>query len=452
MKIQFCGASREVTGSCYVLEIADKKVLVDCGMFQGEDFNENKNAEPFPFNPKEIHAVLITHAHLDHVGRLPKLVKEGFGGKIYGTRGTSDLARLVLDDAWSVMNYDNQKFGKPLLYSEQDIAETAALFHGCDYHETIQIGEGVRAIFKDAGHIFGASFIEISGEGKHIAFSGDVGNVDVPILKDTENLDALDALVVESTYGDRVHEDKETREEIIARLLTEAAARGGTIMVPAFSIERTQEFLYELHKLQEHNHELPEMPIFLDSPLAIDATEVFKKYRDYYDEEAAHEIMIGDDFLHFPQLQITKTREDSKKINSVPGPKMVIAGAGMMNGGRILHHAERYLSDPASTLIIVGYQAEGTLGRKLYEGASHVKIHGEEVPVRCTIKAIGGLSAHADQKKLLSWVGSAGANNIPKKVFCTHGEPHAATELAHRIRDTYQVETFVPEFGEVVEI
>jgi metallo-beta-lactamase family protein len=452
MKIQFCGASREVTGSCYVLEIADKKVLVDCGMFQGEDFNENKNAEPFPFNPKEIHAVLITHAHLDHVGRLPKLVKEGFGGKIYGTRGTSDLARLVLDDAWSVMNYDNQKFGKPLLYSEQDIAETAALFHGCDYHETIQIGEGVRAIFKDAGHIFGASFIEISGEGKHIAFSGDVGNVDVPILKDTENLDALDALVVESTYGDRVHEDKETREEIIARLLTEAAARGGTIMVPAFSIERTQEFLYELHKLQEHNHELPEMPIFLDSPLVIDATEVFKKYRDYYDEEAAHEIMIGDDFLHFPQLQITKTREDSKKINSVPGPKMVIAGAGMMNGGRILHHAERYLSDPASTLIIVGYQAEGTLGRKLYEGASHVKIHGEEVPVRCTIKAIGGLSAHADQKKLLSWVGSAGANNIPKKVFCTHGEPHAATELAHRIRDTYQVETFVPEFGEVVEI
>ncbi len=451
MKLTFCGASHEVTGSCYLLEINGKKIVVDCGMFQGSDFSEGKNYEDFPFDPKEIHAVLITHAHLDHVGRLPKLVKDGFGGKIYGTAGTLELGELVLHDAWSVMAYEEQKFQKPVLYSEQDIANTAALFHPIKYHETIDLGGEITAEFRDAGHIFGASFIIVRGEGKTIGFSGDVGNVHVPILKDTESLPELDVLLVESTYGDRIHEDAETRTEIIARLIEEAAKRGGTIMIPAFSIERTQEFLYELHKLQEHEHRLPEMPIFLDSPLAIKATEVFKRHHEYYDAEAAKEIVQGDDFLNFPQLKVTLTRDDSKTINSVPGPKMVIAGAGMMNGGRILHHAMRYLSDPNSTLIIVGYQAHGTLGRKLYEGATSVKIHGEEIPVRCTIKAIGGLSAHADQKKLLAWVGS-GPNGAPKKVFCIHGEEHAATELAHRLRDQYNIETFVPEYGESVEL
>lgn len=452
MKLTFCGASHEVTGSCYLLETNGKKIVVDCGMFQGSDFSEGKNYEAFPFDPKEVDVVLVTHAHLDHVGRLPKLVKEGFAGKIYGTQGTLELAELVLHDAWGVMADEERKYGKPVLYSEQDIASTVALFHGVKYHEIVElVGTDIKIIFRDVGHIFGSSFITVESEGKHIGFSGDVGNAHVPILKDTENLPELDVLLVESTYGDRVHEDEETRTEIIARLIEEAASKGGTIMIPAFSIERTQEFLYELHKLQEHEHRLPEMPIFLDSPLAIEATEVFKRHHEYYDAEAAKEIMLGDDFLNFPQLKVTRTRDDSKTINSVRGPKMVIAGAGMMNGGRILHHAMRYLSDPNSTLIIVGYQAHGTLGRRLYEGASMVKIHGEDIPVRCTIKAIGGLSAHADQKKLLEWVGS-GPHGAPKKIYCIHGEEHAATELAHRIRDQYKVETLVPEYGETVEL
>lgn len=450
MHLTFCGAAHEVTGSCHLLETGSKKILVDCGLFQGGDFNEVKNFEAFPFNPREISAVLITHAHLDHVGRLPKLVKEGFAGRIYGTKGTLELARLVLDDAYQVMAYEERKFHKKLLYEETDVAAAAALFHGVNYHEVVAVADGVTAIFKDAGHIFGAAFIEVAAEGKRIGFSGDIGNVDVPILKDTEALDPLNALLVESTYGDRIHESADTRAATIERLITEGVARGGTIMVPAFSIERTQEFLYELHKLFEHGNRLPDFPIFLDSPLAIDATKVFKKYREYYDGDAAHEVMLGDDFMNFPQLRITYTREESKMINNMRGPKMVIAGAGMMNGGRIVHHAIRYLPDPNSTLLIVGYQAQGTLGRRLYEGATQVRIMGEDIAVRCTVKAIGALSAHADQKKLLAWVGSEG--HAARKIFCIHGESHAATELAHRIRDEYHVEVEVPELGERVEV
>ena len=449
MRLVFCGASREVTGSCYLLEAAGKKILMDCGLFQGSRFAEEKNFDPFPFAPGEIDALLVTHAHLDHVGRIPKLIKEGFRGSVYLTKGTRELARLVLEDAYQVMEYEHRKFSAPLLYDEADVVAATERFVGVDYHEALEIG-AVEAVFKDAGHIFGASFIEVAAEGKRIGFSGDIGNVDVPILKDTERLGELDVLLCESTYGDRVHEGKETRRQIILDLLDEGYRRGGTIMVPAFSIERTQEFLYELHKLHEHESALPKFPIFLDSPLAIDATDVFKRFPEYYDREAAREISSGDDFLDFPQLRATYTREESKTINEAPNPKMVIAGAGMMNGGRILHHAIRYLPDPKSMLIIVGYQAEGTLGRRLYEGANFVQIFGERIPVRCAVKAIGALSAHGDQKKLLDWVGSG--ETVPKKVYCVHGEPHAATELAHRLRDRYALEAVIPEYGDTVEV
>lgn len=450
MKIKFCGADHEVTGSCHLLQTVDKNILVDCGMFQGGNFNEGKNYDNFLFNPSEIDVLLVTHAHLDHIGRIPKLVKEGFKGKIFMTEATVELAILIWEDAYGIMVENNEKYQTPILFDSIDIANSISLCQAIKYNQKIEVLPEIFAVWKDAGHVFGAGFIEVEAEGKRIGFSGDIGNENVPILKDTEKLGAVDVLLCESTYGDRIHEDVDTRQSLLLELLKEGIAKGGTVMIPAFSLERTQEILYELNQLIEYKQALPRVPIFLDSPLAIDMTMVYKRYPEYYDEEAARLHLVGDDFLDFPGLQVTYTREQSKTLNHVPGAKIIIAGAGMMNGGRIVHHALHHLSDPTSTLLIVGYQAEGTLGRKLYEGAKNVNIFDEHIQVNCAVKAIGALSAHGDQNKLLKWVGEA--EKIPGKIFCVHGEPHAATELAHRLRDKYKTETFVPEEGDEVEI
>lgn len=448
MKITFHGAAHEVTGSCHLIETAKTKILLDCGMFQGSDFNEGKNQDAFPFDVKSLQGVVVSHAHLDHTGRIPKLVKDGYEGKIYMTKATVELSRLIWDDAYQIMEYNNKKFQQPLLFSPPDIAEASIQCEGLDYGEAFTVGD-LTIKFHDAGHIFGSAFIEITGEGKTVVFSGDIGNVDAPIIQDTEKLPAIDALLCESTYGDRIHESRAERDQILLSLIQEGVARGGTIMIPAFSLERTQELLYKLHEMSEHDHTLPNVPIYLDSPLAIHAMDVYKKYKEYYDTEANQHIG-SDDFLDFPQLHVTLTREESKTINNVRGPKIIIAGSGMMNGGRIVHHAFRYVSDPASTLIIVGYQAQGTLGRRLYEGAEHVEIFGEDIPVHCKIKAIGAMSAHADQNKLLSWIQEA--TKRPAKVYCIHGEPAAATALAHKIRDQFGIQAFVPQPHETVEV
>lgn len=446
MQLSFYGAAHEVTGSCYLLETKDKKILVDCGMFQGSDFNAAKNHDDFLFDPKTLDAVFVTHAHLDHIGRIPKLVRDGYNGPIYMTKGTVELALLIWDDAHKIMEYNHKKFQSPILYSEDDVNKAHQLCKGINYYEKIDIG-GIVGLWKDAGHIFGSAFIEVVAEGKTIVFSGDIGNSNVPILRETDQIGEADILLCESTYGDRDHESHKESVDLVMRLIKEGYNRGGVIMIPSFSLERTQEFLYDLNQRED---DLPNLPIFLDSPLAINALPVYRKYSEYYDREAKIIDDAGDDFFMFDKLQITSTPDLSKQINKVPTPKMIIAGAGMMNGGRILHHAFRYLSDPNSTLIIIGYQAEGTLGRKLYEGAEKVKIFNKEVQVKCQIKAIGGLSAHGDQSKLLSWV--HGAKKLPEKVYCVHGEPSSATALAHEIRDRFGIKTFVPEFGETVEI
>ena len=450
MKLQFCGANRMVTGSCHLLETSGKKILVDCGMFQGSNFSVGRNYDAFPFDPQDIHAVLVTHAHIDHIGRIPKLIKEGFSGEIYMTKATCDLAKVMWEDTFNIMKYDNKKHGVPILFDLDDVQEAASRCSGVDYEETVSIAQGITAVFKDMGHIFGSSFIEVTSEGKTIAFSGDVGNDDAPIIKDTTQLGEIDYLVCESTYGNRVHEDKRTRRDILLGLIKEAASKGGTIMIPAFSLERTQELLYELNILVEKEKSLEPLKMFVDSPLAIKTIEIMKKYPEYYDHDAECLKKAGDDFLQFPGLELTPNKEDSIRINDIKGPKVVIAGAGMMNGGRILHHALRYLPDPNSTLIIVGYQADGTLGRRLYEGHKKVKIYGNDVEVNCTIKAIGALSGHGDQEKIIRWI--SGAKKTPFEVYFVHGEPDSATTLAHKVRDELGIQTFVPEYEEVIEL
>lgn len=436
MKITFYGAAGDVTGSNSLVEIAGQKFLIDCGMFQGSDFLEAKNSDPLPYDPKDIKAVFITHAHLDHVGRLPVLIKNGFSGYIYTTQPTIELTELTLRDAAQIMHYDHEKFQRPILYTDEDVSKVMAQCKPVKYGEPFSIGQrDIKFVFHDAGHIFGSAFIEIQappesgqGKGKKVVFSGDVGNEQVPILRDTESLPTdLDALICESTYGDRLHESSAERQRIIETTIADAIGRGGVLMIPSFSIERTQELIYELNDLIDHKQRLRRIPIFLDSPMAIDAVKVFKKYPEYYDAEAHNLIKDGDDMFDFPGMMATYTRDESMKINHTPGSKIIIAGAGMMNGGRILHHALRYLSDEKSTLLIIGYQSKGTLGRQIQEGISPVRVLGEEVAVRCQVRTIGALSAHGDQKKLVNWIGAA----KPKQVFLNHGEEASSGALAN---------------------
>ncbi len=450
MRLSFYGAAGEVTGSCSMFTTGDKNFLVDCGMFQGNQLNEAKNREPLPFNPAELSGVIATHAHLDHVGRLPLLVKNGFEGHFYATAPTMELIELILNDALHIMIYNRDHHGAEILYDSNDIAKVMSQFKPTDYGKKTLLSPGVYFTLHDAGHIFGSAFVEIEAEEKRVVFSGDVGSVSVPILRDTEDLPKdVDALVCESTYGNRLHESSDKREDLLVTEITAALSRGGTLMIPSFSFERTQELIYELNELIDRRHVLPRVPIFLDSPLAIKATRVYLKYPKYYDAEADKLLKNDDELFNFPGLVMTETVEESKKINHTPSPKIIIAGSGMMNGGRILHHALRYLSDEKNTLLIIGYQAEGTLGRKIMEGHSPVEVMGEHVIVRCRIRSIGALSAHADENKFLKWIGG---KYVPKKVFLNHGEPAVSEVLAKKLRDDLGIEATPVKAGMEVEV
>ena len=449
MQISFQGAAREVTGSCYLIETKQTRILVDCGMFQGGYTCDSKNFADFTFDPSTIDAVLITHAHLDHTGRLPKLVKDGFKGKVYCTPPTVELAKLVIEDAFHIMKEDFIREYRPLLYEEEHMTAAFKQFVATDYSRLVTMGD-LSFRFRDAGHIFGSSFIEVEEKGgARASFSGDLGNEHVPILRPKAQLAETDVLIVESTYGNRVHENESTRGEKLLQALKNTQKSRGALIIPAFAIERTQQLLYEMNHLVEQKILAP-IHTYLDSPMAIRATDVIKKYPQYYSKDALRLVATGDDLFDFPGLHITLTRDESKVINAAPLPKVIIAGSGMMNGGRVLHHLVRYLGDKRTTVLIIGYQAEGTLGRQLYHGDKQVQVLGERINVKATVTSIGAYSAHADQDMIVRWIEQA--EHPPAHIYCTHGDEDAGAALATRIQQTLGIPCDVPRLHDTITV
>lgn len=447
MQITFHGGAGQVTGANYLISSGRANILVDCGLEQGGRFSERANAEPFPYDPASVAAAFITHAHIDHTGRLPKLVRDGFNGKVYSTPPTRDFAELLLYDSEHVLKGEAEE-GAPPVYTAEDVAALMENWEGISYHEPVKVGPFMVTLY-DAGHILGSSSIMVEAEGKKVVFSGDLGNPPTPIIKPTEYISEADYCLVESTYGDRIHEDFEKRKDMLEDAIEDTVKSGGVLMIPAFAMERTQELLFELNELAERGR-IPRVPIFIDSPLAIKLTAIYQKYQSYFNPEVWNLIKSGDAIFNFPGLKMTLSVEQSKEINNVPPPKVIIAGSGMSQGGRILHHERRYLSDPKSAILFIGYQARGSLGRRIYEGAKSVRIFGEEVPVRCKRAAIGSYSAHADQPKLIEWVRHM--RGTLKGAFVIQGEEEASDALAQKLRDELAVKAIVPKPGETYDI
>ncbi len=459
MKLTFHGGAGQVTGSNYLLEFADtslpggvRKILIDCGLHQGSNFCEKHNYDPFPFNPKEISEVFVTHAHIDHTGRLPKLVRQGFLGAVYSTSPTRDFAELLLLDSGHILKQEAEREQLPVIYDDQDVADLMKQWKGVSYHKEIKLGAhgtGATVTLFSAGHILGSASILVEAEGKRILFSGDLGNSPSPLIGPAETPARVDFCVMEGTYGNRIHEDLKERKHKLQNAITETMKNRGTLVIPVFALERTQILLLEIKDMIEKKL-IPKVPIFLDSPLAIQLTTVYNRYREFFKPDILSRFTSREAIFDFPGLRMTPTTEDSKSINAAGAPKIVIAGSGMSQGGRILHHEKRYLPDPRSALLIFGYQSQGSLGRRILDGAQVVRIMGEDVPVRARIKAIGAYSAHADQRQLLEWLMQF--KGSVKKVFMVHAEPDAALALKAKIADQVGVETMAPSEHQAVEL
>ncbi len=448
MKLGFYGAAGEVTGSNHMLDGAGAKILIDCGFFQGVKVCDDKNNNPFAYDPSTIDALFVTHAHLDHVGRIPKLFNEGFKGKIYSTSPTREIAELMFNDTVRIIEREAKADGHKPLYGEDAVKKAMGNWEVLPYDKDVVIGE-LHIRFRDAGHILGSAMLEIEHNGKKLVYSGDLGNSPAPLLPDTALLSGIDFLIMEAVYGDKLHENRDERIGLLKAAVLDTIKKEGVLMIPAFSIERTQDLLVELNDLVE-GKEIPEIPVFVDSPLAIKVTKVYQKSKEYFNQEVARAIKGGDDIFKFPRLRFTESSRDSIAIKGVPNPKIIIAGSGMSNGGRILHHEKNYLSDPKNTLLLVGYQAVGTMGRALQEGIKTVTIFDEKIPVNAKVMNIGGYSAHKDMNALLEFVETMKATI--KKVFIVHAEPGVALFFSQRLRDYLAVDTLVPKEGDVVEI
>lgn len=474
MKVTFCGATKTVTGSNFLVEGAGKKFLVDCGLYQGGAKDEIKNEEPFPYDINEIDFMLLTHAHIDHSGRIPKLYKEGYRNPIYATNATCDLCAIMLPDSGHIQETETEwKNRKRIRRGEEKLvpiydAETAAksleLFKGEPYNQIIELDDDIHVRFNDAGHMLGSSIIEIwireNGENKKIVFSGDLGNNDIPLLAEPTIIQDADFLVMESTYGNRLHIKNENKAKTFINIVTDTIKNGGTVVIPSFAVGRTQEILYELNKIKDSEDDSPEFerkyrllmntPVYVDSPLAISATEVFKENMDLFDEETQELIRRGDNPLEFPGLKFTQTVEESKALNESNESAIIISASGMCEVGRIKHHLKHNIWNPKNTILFVGYQAPGTLGRKIVDGAKTVKIFGEEVAVNARVEYIEGYSGHADQAGLLHFVDSFVKK--PNHIFLVHGEEESQKALRDKINENFDLPVSIPDYCESFDL
>jgi metallo-beta-lactamase family protein len=488
IQIQFLGAVGTVTGSQFLVTTDAHRILVDCGMFQGSPEEVSRNRMPFAFDPGSLDALLLTHAHLDHCGRIPALVNAGYHGPVIATGGTVDLAEIVLRDSAKLQEEaenrwrrrhpdaaaaldaelaDDESMPERLrqappegtthtrtaLYRMADVDQTARQFRSVDYGTVVQIVPGISTIFHDAGHILGSAIIELrvsDGEATTtIVFSGDLGRSDTPILRDPTPLSHAGYVLVESTYGNREHADHEVAVNELVAAIEEVSGDRGVLLVPSFAIGRTQELVWILDELVRDGR-IPRLPLYLDSPMASRASDVYLRHPEVYDAETAALLRSGQSPLEYPGETYTNEVEASKGIRTAPRPLMVVASSGMLTGGRILHHLKDFLPDPACTLLFIGYQGEGTLGRHLQSGGTTARIDGEEYPVRCRVRSISGFSAHADEHELTAWLAHFGGE--PKRVFIVHGDPDAAQAFADRVRTELKMDPYLPAYRETVTL
>lgn len=444
LKLTFCSGAGTVTGANFLLEGNGKKFLVDCGLIQGEKSMEELNWAKFPYDASQIDILFITHSHVDHVGRIPKLISEGFNGRIISVEPTKYIAQAILADTAHLLLRDEDPNLKEI-YTQENLDKMMELWETVKYGQDINVDHGFKFSYKDAGHILGSGMLEVIYNDKKIVFTGDLGNSPSPLLPDTDVINDADYMVMESVYGDRNHEEREERRNKLRKVIEDNYNITGTLIIPTFSLERTQELLYEINYLVE-NKLVPEMPIYLDSPLSIKLTDIYLKYESYFNEAAKKVIATGDKLFDFPGLTKTPETEDSKAILEVPPPKIIIAGSGMSNGGRILHHEKNYLPGKNNTILLTGYQTMGTLGRTIQDGAKNIRIMGEDVKVRAKVAKIDGYSGHKDSDHLISFVENT-ADTL-KKVFVVMGEPKSAMFLAQKLTDNLGVKASTPVSGE----
>ncbi|MEA1958479.1 MAG: MBL fold metallo-hydrolase [Chloroflexota bacterium] len=463
IKLGFYGAARNVTGSRFFVEFGGIKMLVDCGLYQERHYRE-RNWDPSPIPARTLDAVLLTHAHIDHCGLIPKLVKEGFRGRIYCTDATADIVRIMLLDAARLQEEDaafkkkrHRREGRKgpypevPLYTVDDAKDSFPLLSPVRYGERVRVGGGIDAVFHDAGHVLGSSMLTVdfsdNGDTRRVLFSGDVGRHNRPILRDPSVFDEADYVLIESTYGDRLHDDSGRIGDELAEVINSTVEAGGNLVVPSFALERSQEILYFMNELLGEDR-IPHILVFFDSPMALSITEVFERHPELFDKEALALIRKGDSPFEFPGLTKTRMVAESKAINRIKGSAMIIAGSGMCSGGRVKHHLASNISRPESTVLFVGYQAVGTLGRQIVDGAEEVRILGQKHPVRARVAQIQGFSAHADRDELFRWISAL--KNPPRGVFVVHGEEESSKKFAGFLTDNLGWNVSVPEYRDEV--